>query len=295
MKTTREIYETVTNNVIESLKNGVAPWVRPWDATLTDGAPTNFLTKKAYRGINVLNLSMAQFAKGYRHGLWLTYKQAAELGGQVRKGEKSTEIYFFKMREYEKENADTGDTEKHRYPLLKTFWVFNVEQCDGIEIPEPEEQTREWNDAKAVEAMVAKTGAIINHGGNVACYVPSRDVINMPKKDQFKLRGDYYATLIHELTHWTGHKSRLDRFVWSASFGNADYAQEELVAEMGSAFLCAKYKMDGRLQHASYIKSWLKVLENDHSLIWKAASKAQQAADFILGTKFEEDEEKKAA
>ncbi len=294
MKTTKQIHTEVTEKIIASLQKGVAPWVRPWDSSLTDGLPTNFLTKKAYRGINTVILDMEQMAKGYERCLWLTYKQAAELGGQVRKGEKSVEIYRFQVNQVEREN-DYGETELRRYPMLKIYWVFNVAQIDGLDLPDiSKPSAKAWAEDKKVEAMAKSTGAVIKHGGDRACFIPSKDEVHMPTKAQFKTKGDYYATLIHELVHWTGHKSRLDRLTW-APFGGADYAKEELVAEMGSAFLSARYKLDGKLQHASYIQSWLKALENDHSLIFQAASKAQKACDYLLGVKFEADEEKQAA
>jgi antirestriction protein ArdC len=297
MKNSKEIYAEVTRKVIEALEQGVKPWIRPWDSSLTDGAPTNFSTRAAYRGVNILMLNLAQFASGFDHGLWLTYSQAKALGGNVKKGEKSPAfVVKYKMLEREVDGAN-GERESIRFPMLRPYPVFNIAQCEGLDLSileNPEKQN--WNDHKAVDKMVKKTGAAIKHGGDRACFIPSLDRIDMPSKTQFKERGDYYATLVHELVHWTGHKSRLDRLTW-AGFGTESYAKEELVAELGSAFLSAKFKLDGKLQHASYIKSWLKALNDDHSLIFKASTKAQAAVDYLQGVKHEYDaeEEKKAA
>lgn len=279
MANPKELYEKIANQIIAELEQGTVPWIKPW-TSLGISTPMNHISGKPYRGINVLMTWITMMQHEYRSARFLTYKQALEAGGHVKKGEKSTPIYFYKLREGSRENADTGETETFKYPLLRQYFVFNVDQCEGIELPKV--PPKKWSDHKVAEQTVRDTGAIVKHGGDRAFYVPSQDFIQMPKKEQFKRRADYYSVLLHELTHWTGHKDRCNRD-FNSRFGDEAYAAEELVAEIGSAFICARigFKLDG-LQHPAYIKNWLKVLKDDPAFIMKAANLAQKAADHVF-------------
>ncbi|MGR5465243.1 ArdC family protein [Photobacterium damselae] len=280
-KVTKDMYQIVTDRIIAALENGVKPWACPWDKTQQcDMLPVNFKTKAQYSGINILLLWSETVEKGYSSPYWLTYKQAAELGGNVIKGQKGTAIIYYKL--WEKENED-GTEEK--IPMLKSFTVFNLDQIENIEKPAvtvSEERTKhsDFTIMANVEDTIQKTGAVINHLGVRAFYSPSQDSITMPQQDRFQSSSDYYATLLHELTHWTAHKSRLDRNL-KGKFGSKDYAFEELVAELGAAFCCADLGVFGDVQHESYIASWLTALQNDKKYIFKAASLASKAHQFL--------------
>lgn len=282
---TNDIYQTITDKIIAALETGTAPWVKPW-ASL--GVPRNAITGRKYSGINTVLLAMAEFSSNQ----WLTFQQAKAAGGNVRKGEKGTTVVFFKPLAIKEKTDQQTDVEKV-IPLLRSFTVFNTQQIDGL----PEKftvttpsQISEFEDNIAAESYLAQ--ANIMHGSNRACFIPSLDEIHMPNKTDFKSVADYYAVALHELTHWTGHKSRLSRD-FSGRFGDAAYAFEELVAELGAAFLCASSGVDGQLQHASYIGSWLKVLKNDKKAIFTAAAAARKAAEFVTVT--DEVEEEQAA
>jgi len=267
------IYETVTNAIIASLESGVAPWVKPWNAAHT--ADCNAVSGKAYKGVNRLILAAA-FKPNAQ---WGTFKQWQELGASVRKGEKATHIVFYSpvTKPAKGEDGEEGAT----YRMLKTFCVFNASQVDGYTPPVTDDEAKPFDTSAACEATLIQSGAMISHGGDVALYSPSVDRIQLPNKGAFISAADYYATAFHELTHWTGHKSRLDRT--GGKYGSAAYAYEELVAEMGAAFLCQDHGIDGKLQHAAYIKSWLSALKNDSRLVFKAAAAAQKSADLING------------
>jgi antirestriction protein ArdC len=216
---------------------------------------------------------------------WVTYKQAQSVGAQVRKGSKGVPVIYFSPLEVQ----DRVTNEVKKIPMLKTYTVFNADQVDGLELPAPTERTMNESIASC-EAFIKAQRAEIKHGGNRAFYVPSADYIQLPELDQFKSSADYYATSLHELSHWTGHESRLNRD-FSGRFGNEAYAFEELVAELGSAMLCAHNKIDGQLQHASYIASWLKVLNDDPKNILKASALAQKILDYTTKSTNEEAEE----
>ncbi|ENC6709913.1 DUF1738 domain-containing protein [Vibrio harveyi] len=277
MKT--DIYQEVTNKIINALENGVKPWVCPWDKTISDCAmPINFKTKSIYSGVNIMLLWSAADERGFDSPYWLTFKQAKELGGNVRKGEKGTQIIYYTL--WEKKDKETEEVEK--IPMLKTFTVFNANQIDNIEFPSAEpKNTTEFERLSYVDQVVSNTGAMIEHHGLRAFFCRSMDKIVMPKPERFNSQFDYYATLAHELTHWTGHKSRLDR-KFGAVKGDSDYAFEELVAELGSAFLMADLGVNGEVQHDSYIASWIAALKNDKKFIFKAASKASKAHQWIM-------------
>lgn len=266
-------YETVTNEIIKQLETGCAPWVRPWNA----GADYNLISGTQYRGVNRVILGMTAMAKGYSSNVWGTFKQINERGGMVRKGEKGTAIVFFKPVTKVGQN-DQGEAEVSSFAVMKSYVVFNLEQQDGIEL----DAKTEFTPVEEAEERIVKTGASISHGGNQAFYSPGSDRIQMPVKDSFDTPASYYATAFHELIHWSGAKDRLSRDL-SGRFGNPEYAFEELVAEMGAAFLCQDHGIAGELRHAGYIKSWLKALRDDKTAVFKAAALAQKAADFING------------
>lgn len=294
----RDIYQEVTDRIIAELEKGLAPWIRPWKTLRGEstGIPKNFSSGHAYRGINIPLLWAATARAGYQSDQWLTFNQAKALGGSVRKGEKAELVIFWKIAR-RTEIDDDGLEVKKGFPLLKHYNVFNVEQCDGLPIATPEPVAPDWNPIQHAEEVIAATGADIRHGGDRAFFSVGGNYIRLPQKAAFPEAPHYYATALHELSHWTGHKSRLDRD-FSGGFGSQSYAREELIAEMGAAFLGAEIGLPiEKLQHPEYIGNWLQVLKNDKRAVIVAAGKAQRAADFIMHRSFEEDEteEKKAA
>ena len=280
-----KIRKQVTDRILKALKAGVAPWVRPWTAT---AGPTNRKTGTAYRGINIWILNLASMEQGWSNE-WVTFKQAKALGGSVREGEKSTKIIFFNVIPKKDANGkETDDT----FMLMRFYSVFNVDQCEGLPEVEVEEAPEFERHARA-EEIVESTGAKIHYGGNQACYNRLTDKISMPVRESFATPAGFYATAFHELVHWTGSPKRLDR-VKGEVFGDKLYAKEELVAEMGSAFLCAEARIDGELQHESYIGSWIKALESDERFIFDASTQAQKACDLILKPSAKESQKKVA-
>jgi antirestriction protein ArdC len=278
-----DLYQTVTNCIIAALEQGTPPWICPW--TDHTALPSNLSTGKPYRGINVLMLSIEGMSRSYGDSRWVTLKQANELGARVRKGEHGTPIVFFKMKELTNEHGSAvvdGDEQKRVVPLLRSYTVFNTSQLEFL--PERFElrPTPAWQPIGEAEQLLYETGAVFRHGGNRAFYSPTEDSITLPPQAWFPDADDYYAVALHELTHWSGHPRRLNR-VLGRRHGIDAYAFEELVAEMGAAFLCAHCGLPGRLEHASYIDSWLDALKRDKRLIFVAAGAAQRAADYVLG------------
>jgi antirestriction protein ArdC len=271
------VYQDVTNSIIEQLEKGAIPWVKPWRAD--SSADKNLLSQKPYQGINRLILGLSGMVNKYDVPVWASYKQWESIGGNVRKGEKGTRIVFFSK--VSKENKTTGDTES--YSVLKAYWVFNASQIDGIDIVPAAVEPKPFSPIDGAESRIIKTGAALSHGGDAAFYAPSVDRIQLPNKGTFNSEANYYATAFHELVHWTGAKHRLDRNLEKGRFGNPAYAFEELVAEMGAAFLCNDYGIQGELRHAGYIQSWLKALRDDSKAVFKAAALAQKAADYLNG------------
>jgi antirestriction protein ArdC len=217
---------------------------------------------------------------GFKSPYWGTYKQWVSIGAQVSKGSKGTHIIFYSPVENGSKITEAGEVKNYSY-ILKSYTVFNAEQVTGFEapaLPVP----KVFNNIACIEALTVKSGAKLQFGGDRAYYSPSQDYIAMPHKTQFTSEASYYATLLHELAHWSGHKSRLDRDL-SGRFGNEAYAAEELIAELSAAFLCARYSITGELRHSSYIASWLRVLKNDNKAIFKAAALAQKSADYLAG------------
>ena len=285
----KDFYQSVTDRIVSAIEAGTPPWVRPW--SVSDQRPKNAATGRLYRGINSLLLGLEAQARGYASGAWLTYRQAAALNAQVRGGEHGTSVVLYKLHEVD--DAKT-EGEKRVIPLLRTFTVFNVAQIDGLPQPaQPAQPTAGWNSHLEAELLLSASGADIRHGAPKAYYSRIMDLIHLPVKHAFKDQGAYYSTALHETCHWTGHPKRCNRDL-AGRFGTDAYAVEELIAEMGSAFLCAHCRIDGRLQHAAYLHSWLQVLKSDKRAIFTASAKAQQAADFLLGS-VETESEKEAA
>lgn len=278
-----DVYQTVTNQIITQLESGgLPPWVKPWREIGHSADPHNAVTKRPYSGVNTLLLWIAQSVNKWPTAGFLTFKQAAEAGGTVRKGEKGTHIVFVKPLTV-KEKLEDGSEEDKSITMLKSYYVFNVAQCDGLpdRLTAPRKLAEPISDP-AFDAWVKATGATIHFGGSRACYSPSHDSIDMPLRVAFRSPGHYAATMLHELGHWTGHDSRLKRELHKGRFGNPEYAAEELVAELCSAFLCAELGIDGEgQQHAAYMASWLKALKDDKRFIFTAASSAQKAANFL--------------
>lgn len=274
-----DTYQEITDKIVKSIESGVMPWVKPWASS---GAPRNLVTGRHYTGINTLLLAMTPYADSR----FLTYKQAADVGAQVMKGEQGTKVVFFKP--FNITDKNDADSKVKTIPLLRTFTVFNTDQIENL----PEKYTVK-NDAPVIEFINNEAAdsllshAVIEHGGQRACFIPSADKIQLPARESFITVSDYYATALHELTHWTGHKSRLARN-FDGRFGSNAYAFEELIAELGAAFFCSSTGIDGKLQHDSYIANWLQVLKGDKRAIFTAASAARKAVELVAGKPEEE-------
>lgn len=280
-----DIYQTITDKIIAELEAGTAPWVRPWSGE-ADPFPRNALSQRPYRGINHVLLGMETHCRGYASNQWLTFRQAHQLGAHVRKGERAATIIYYEARMMNKEDtetvADGHAPEKRFIPLLKVFSVFNLDQVDGLPEsyqPAPAEFT--WDAGPGAEQIITGSSAEIRHQGFKAFYSPSNDLIYLPQPKTFADSAAYYSTALHELCHWTGATARLGRKL-GRRFGESAYAMEELIAELGAAFLSAHCRLDGRLQHAGYIASWLDVLQRDKRAVFVAAAQAQKAADYLL-------------
>lgn len=276
---TDELFRKIANDLSAKLEAGVRPWAKPWSAQPSPSdLPHNVTTGKAYRGANVFWLWMAQAAGGYPTAQWLTYNQAKALGGNVAKGQKGTPCFYWAVKKGE--NAKGEETSRM---LPVSFTVFNVAQCEGLPQAAPVEPKPEAARIAAAEALMAATGARIQHGGNQAFFVPSQDYIQLPAFDAFRSPDDYYSTAFHELGHWTGHESRLNR-EFGKRFGDDAYAFEELVAELTAAFVCGSqgFASFARDDHAQYLGHWIKRLRDDPKAFITAASAAQKAADLIL-------------
>ena len=283
-----DVYSRITDKIIADLEQGVRPWMKPWNAEHAAGKITRPLRHNGipYKGINVIMLWAAATAKGYACPIWLTFKQALELGGNVRKGE-TGELVVYANSITKTEIDDKGEETEREIPFLKGYTVFNVEQCDGLpahfyakaEAPALTPAQR----IDAADRFFAATGADIRHGGTRAFYAEGPDYVQMPPFETFTDAESYAGTLAHELTHWTKHDRRLARDLGRVKWGDEGYAREELVAELGSAFLCADLGItpEVREDHAAYIGSWLQVLKNDKRFIVQAASQAQRAADYL--------------
>lgn len=289
----QDVATKVTEAIVAALESGVAPWAKPWksDGTASPlGMPTNYATARAYRGINILLLWAAGLERGFKDTRWLTFKQALDMGGHVKKGEKGTHVVLWKTGTRTEEGEDGEETTKKTL-YAREYVVFNVEQCEGFQLEKLD--SGKPADVDAVLALVSEAGAVVVHGGNRAAYMPAMDIITMPHQDTFTDVGAYQSILLHEAGHWTGHPSRKARD-FSGRFGSEAYAFEELVAELTSAMTCAHLGVQGRLQHVEYIGNWLKVLKGDKHAIFTAARLAQEAAEYLLGTARQEEAEESA-
>lgn len=286
---TADLQQYVTDSIIAGLEAGAPAWVKPWSQGKGAGSsfiPHNAATGRAYSGINVIVL----WGHPYPTSSWLTFKQAQSLGGTVRKGEKATHIFY-----YGQATAREDDGTEKTIPVMKSYCVFNVAQCDGLVLPdatapEPIDPAQAIVDA---DAMMAQ--ARVHHvNGDRAYYQPAQDHIVLPMRSQFNSTVAYYQTALHELVHWTGHQSRIAR-EYGKRFGDEAYAREELVAEIGAAFLCAHVGIDGMLQHVGYIESWIKVLQSDRRAIFTASSAAWKSYQFITQARLDDQSEPIAA
>jgi antirestriction protein ArdC len=279
----RDLYFEVSGRILTELQHGALPWIKPWSATAGQNVPQNAVTNRPYSGCNVILLWLAR-GRGWSTPRFLTFKQAIEAGGSVRKGEHGTKVYFVKQLQVK---DDDGERAKTRLvPMLREYTVFNVEQCEnlsvGITCGKPLRiRNPDTRDALADE-FLRSTGADIREGHGEPCYVPSHDFVSMPAFQAFKGADHFYNVTFHELTHWTGHKSRLGRDLKNR-FGSRAYAAEELVAELGAAFLSAEFAFDGDVRNAGYIATWIDLLKADKRAFFTACSKASQAADYLRG------------
>lgn len=264
-----DLYPVVTNRIIAELEAGTVPWTQPWKRQWVGGLmPTNAVTGRAYNGINIPILWAAAQERRYESQGWLTFQQAEQKGGHIRKGEKGTHVVFTK-----KVTVKNERDEDEQVAMLRTYVVFHVSQVEGIDLRPLRHELHEPH------AFLAATGAEIRMGAD-PMYVPSKDFIALPPKSSFKSEAHYHATGLHEAIHWSGAPHRLNRDLWGR-FGTKAYAAEEMIAELGAAFLCAHLGIEGQLRHADYIASWIELLKDDPRAIFTAASKAGQAATFL--------------
>jgi antirestriction protein ArdC len=281
----KNIHKEISDKILSAMESGNLPWIKPWSGKGINNMPRNAVSKRAYSGANVLLLWLAAENNGYTSGKWLTYKQAQELGGNVRKGEKSTSIVYASTFEKQNENGD-----KDIIPFLKSYAVFAVEQCEGLEAlqDKPMVLNTEQRDSDC-EAFVQSTGAIVRHGGGRAYYTSKDDYIMLPPYETFISSNGYYNTALHELVHWSGHETRCNR-QFGKRFGDKAYAAEELVAELGAAFMCAEFGYDAVTQHAAYIQSWIDLIKDDCKAFVTAASKASAAVEYVRGLALQDEQ-----
>lgn len=283
-----DIYAQVTARIVEDLERGVRPWVKPWNAEHAAGRVSRPLrhSGEPYRGVNVLMLWAAAEARGFACPLWMTYRQAADLGGQVRKGEKGSPVVYAAGFTKTADGDPGTDAEREEVHFLKQYTVFNAEQVEGLPgrfyaLAEPPKDGME--PIGRAERFVAGTGADVRHGGNLAYYAQTGDYVQLPPFVAFRDAESYAATAVHELAHWTKHPARLDRDLGRRRWGDEGYAVEELVAELAAAFLCADLGItpEVRDDHAAYVGSWLKVLGRDKRAVFTAAALAEKAVAYL--------------
>lgn len=272
------VYQIVTEQIIKQLESGVAPWRKPW----TTDSPKNFISNREYRGINVFLLA----SLGYGSQYWLTYKQALELGGNVRCGEHGSKVVFWKFGNYESEDAD-GQTVERKSAILRYYTVFNLDQCDGLKIREPRRVVNPIEECERIVSGMPNAPRIEQDAR--AWYRPSTDTVGIPARNAFESAESYYSTLFHELTHSTGHTKRIGRdgIEKLNTFGSESYSKEELIAEMGAAMLAGVAGIERATipNSAAYLQSWIRVLKADSRMVVFAASQAQKAADYIQGVR----------
>jgi len=280
-----KVYEIVTSKIVEMLEKGVIPWRKPWSAPGEPAMPVNLVTGRPYRGINAFLLHACGITP-----YWLTYRQAKQLGGNVKRGEHGVPVVYWNWIEKEVVDEDSGETKTKNIPFLRYYTVFNLSQTEGIKSPDPVTNT-DFQPIAIAQSVIdgMPNPPSIRHGGNRAFYRPRTDEIVLPLPGAFDSEEYYYSVAFHELVHATGHPSRLNRksIAKLSPFASTDYSKEELVAEMGAAFLCAHTGIEQKTldNSAAYIQGWLESLRNDKRLVVSAAAQAQKAADFILGSK----------
>lgn len=289
--TPTDVHKEITDKIVTAIETAGTfqmPWIKSSGASLT--RPVNIASKNPYNGVNVISLWVSALAADYASNVWGTYRQWQAAGCQVRKGERSSLVVFYKIHAFERRDDATGETEQAERMIARASRVFNADQVDGVAHTEEPDlpETPGFTPLARAEAFVAATGARIEETGDRACFIPSRDTIRMPERRRFtgtdtsSPAESFHAVLFHELVHWSGVTSRLDRDMTSR-FGDAAYAMEELVAEIGAAFIAADLGIapEPREDHARYLKSWLAVLKNDKKAIFTAAAKASQAATWL--------------
>lgn len=272
------LYQKVTDLVLAQLSNGTVPWIRPWSASAGRNVPANAITGRPYSGINTLLLW-----SGVNHGFtiprYLTFKQCKQLGARIIKGQNGFKIYFVKPID-----VKTEDNDPKRITMLREYTVFNVAQCEGlpeaIANPQPAKVYNKGQRLELADEFVRSLETDIRYGGGTAYYAPGEDVVHLPRWESFRSPDAFYNTTFHELTHWTGHKSRLARDL-NNRFGQQTYATEELIAELKTAFLTTEFGIDTSTQSTNYIESWIKLLHHDNRTIFTTASKTSKAADFL--------------
>jgi len=284
-----EIYTRITDRIVADLERGVRPWMKPWSVANTEGRITRPLRHNGlpYSGMNVLLLWSEGIARGFSSPMWMTFKQALELGAAVRKGETGSTVVFA-SRFTKSESDGQGNEVDREIPFLKAYSVFNIEQIDGLPDHYYEQPVAVLDPVQRIEQadrFFRNTGALIRHGGSQAYYSPVTDHIQMPPFETFRDAPGYVATLSHEATHWTAHPARVGRDLSRYAKDKSERAREELIAELGSCFLCADLgivpELEPRPDHASYLQSWLRVLSDDKRAIFQAAAHAQRAVSFL--------------
>jgi antirestriction protein ArdC len=279
-----DLYANVTARILAELERGAAPWVKPWSATPGQNVPQNAVSNRPYSGCNVILLWLTR-GHGWPTPRFLTFKQAQEAGGSVRKGEHGTKVYYWKQLAI-KEEGENGKKEDKLIPMIREYTVFNVAQCEALPASIVEGKPARVRNPDTRDPLaddfLAASGAAIREGQGEAYYAAGADFISLPAFDAFKGADHFYGVAFHELTHWTGHKARLDRDL-KGRFGQSAYAAEELIAELGAAFLTAEFSFDGDVRHAGYIETWIGLLRSDKRAFFTAASKAQAAADYLRG------------
>lgn len=290
----KDLYQQVTNKIIESLENGVIPWIKPWGSANLP-LPCNGESGRLYSGINIILLWLSAINQQFTQRKWVTFQGANHLGGRVRAGEKSTLIIFYKQNAVEEKDSngavvydENGKVKMKTSVIVRGHHVFNIEQCEGLEAHYEtfETSAQESHQCRPeLDRLPLNIGVpVYQRAQDKACYLPSKDCILMPELKQFNSENDYYATLLHECGHATGHTSRLKRegVTKGVKFGSPIYAFEELIAELTSAFMCAQVGINNIAQNAAYIDSWIKTLKSDKKAIFKASTKAREATDYLL-------------